>query len=648
MPIRFIILLAALALAAAPACAEEPAPRLPLDVLLETPISTAAKYDQQLASVAASVTVITAEEIERYGWTTLDEAIQSVRGTYLTNDRNYTYFGIRGIGRPTDYNSRVLILVDGHTMNGEVWSEGATTGALALDIGLVKKIEIVRGPASALYGSHAMLAVINIITKDFDAREGLSVAATAGSRGKRTLSIRSGRELASGMRLTSSAHWSRIEGNDLYYPEFDEPGLSDGIARDLDYEELFNAALAVEKGGLRASLSTRWRTKGIPNASYGTVFNADSNTVERRDTAVVSYHRPAGRGKELELRGYWDRVLSIGNWVYDSLGVTHSADQRLGGEATFHWDIRANQRLTAGMEVTDHPRADYRYVVGDYRIDVSQPFDESSYYVQHEYHPTARLGFVTGVRHDRSSRTPSSTNPRAAVLFQPNRLTTFKLLYGTAFLAPNVYQSFFSDPETPWKVNPSLGPETIRTFELVCERRVSPQVLVVGTVYRIDAESLIQAEIDPADAVYWYRNRGRLRSTGAGVDVDWRRPDGLWTHFSYATQHAEGDDGELDNSPDHLLKAGLSTSPWKPMHVGLEALYESGRLTRSGGKTGAVFLLNGVVSRQIAPRIRASLSVRNLLDADYALPVGAELRPDTVAQDGRTFTFALSYARTDR
>src|SRR5437763_17013723 len=90
---------------------------LPLDKLLETPISTAAKYDQQLSSVAASVTVITAEEIERYGWTTVDEVLGALRSFYTTYDRSYVYAGVRGIGRPTDYNARLLVLVDGVPLN---------------------------------------------------------------------------------------------------------------------------------------------------------------------------------------------------------------------------------------------------------------------------------------------------------------------------------------------------------------------------------------------------------------------------------------------------------------------------------------------------------------------------------------------------
>src|SRR5207248_652840 len=124
---RYATAMAVLALACCLRADDNPQKR-PLDKLLDTPVSTgrdyehllsstAAKYDQELANTPASVTVITSEEIERYGWTTLDQALQSVPGFYLTNDRNYTYLGVRGIGRPTDYNSRILLLLDGHMVN---------------------------------------------------------------------------------------------------------------------------------------------------------------------------------------------------------------------------------------------------------------------------------------------------------------------------------------------------------------------------------------------------------------------------------------------------------------------------------------------------------------------------------------------------
>src|SRR2546423_1922845 len=178
----WLITLTILALAGALRADEKPSGKLPLDQLLETPISTAAKYDQQLSSVAASVSVITAEEIERYGWTTLPEALQAVRGFYITYDRTYAYIGLRGIGRPTDFNSRILILIDGHRLNNSMF--GTAQADLSMDLSSVEKIEIVRGPGSALYGTHAMLAVINVITKGADAMDD-GVTLTGGSHGMR-------------------------------------------------------------------------------------------------------------------------------------------------------------------------------------------------------------------------------------------------------------------------------------------------------------------------------------------------------------------------------------------------------------------------------------------------------------------------------
>src|ERR1051325_2604631 len=160
--------------------------RLPLDKMLETPISTAAKYDQKLSSVAASVTVITAEEIERYGWTSLDQALDATRGFFITYDRIYTYAGLRGIGRPTDLNTRILILVDGQSVYNQL--DGGTS------------------------------------------------TAAAGSDEKRGASLRLGQQFAGGLQLTASANWQETGGASLFFPEYDSPETNHGVAVDRDYE----------------------------------------------------------------------------------------------------------------------------------------------------------------------------------------------------------------------------------------------------------------------------------------------------------------------------------------------------------------------------------------------------------------------------
>src|SRR5438105_1626784 len=255
----------------------------PLEQLLGTPVSTAtqyenvlstaaAKYEQALGSVPASITVVTAEEIERYGWTTLDQVLQSVPGFYLTNDRNYVYLGVRGIGRPTDYNTRILVLLNGHDLNEPVLGAAPGGSDLAVDMKTVERIEIVRGPGSALYGSHAMHAVVNIITQSADDMNGISASARAGSRGDRAASVRFGRTFGDGLQTTASAMWQESSGANLFYPEYD------AVAHGRDYENLYGFAFGLRKGNFSLTASRRSRTKGIPTGSYESLFDVDSST----------------------------------------------------------------------------------------------------------------------------------------------------------------------------------------------------------------------------------------------------------------------------------------------------------------------------------------------------------------------------------
>ena len=87
----------------------------------------AARHLQRTTEAPASVTVITASDIETFGWRTLADVLKSVRGFHMTYDRNYSYVGVRAFGRPTDYNNRVLVMVDGHRLNDSVY-DGALLG----------------------------------------------------------------------------------------------------------------------------------------------------------------------------------------------------------------------------------------------------------------------------------------------------------------------------------------------------------------------------------------------------------------------------------------------------------------------------------------------------------------------------------------
>lgn len=141
---------------------------LSLDQLVQIEIPTvigASKYEQSSSRAPSSVSVITAAEIKSYGWLKLSDILRSVRGFVAINDRNYEFLTVRGFGLPGDYTSRMLLLIDGLRINDSLYQQAAVGGDFPLDVDLIDRVEIIRVPGSALYGSSAFFGVINVISK---------------------------------------------------------------------------------------------------------------------------------------------------------------------------------------------------------------------------------------------------------------------------------------------------------------------------------------------------------------------------------------------------------------------------------------------------------------------------------------------------
>jgi outer membrane receptor for ferrienterochelin and colicins len=141
----------------------------------------ATKFLQKAEDAASSISVVTAEEIQKHGYRTLAEVLKSVSGFYVISDRNYSYVGVRGLSVPGDYNARILFLVDGHRVNENIFDGAYVSTEFPVDIDLVERIEIIRGPDSSAYGTGAFAAVINVITKRGRDLKALEFSAEAGS-----------------------------------------------------------------------------------------------------------------------------------------------------------------------------------------------------------------------------------------------------------------------------------------------------------------------------------------------------------------------------------------------------------------------------------------------------------------------------------
>ncbi len=141
----------------------------------------ASKFEQKVTEAPSFVSLITADEIAKYGYRTMAEILQSVTGFFVTYDRNYHYLGIRGFNRPGDFNSRLLLLVDGHRLNDNIYDQAGLGTESLIDVDLIERVEVIRGPSSSLYGTNAFLGVINVITKRGRDIRGLELSGELGS-----------------------------------------------------------------------------------------------------------------------------------------------------------------------------------------------------------------------------------------------------------------------------------------------------------------------------------------------------------------------------------------------------------------------------------------------------------------------------------
>src|SRR5438132_6509812 len=199
----------------------------------------------------ASITVISAEEIRGFGYSTLSEALRSVRGFYTSSDRDYDATGVRGFSTPGTYNNRILVLSDGHVTNDVSVGQGAVGRDFDADLSGVERIEIVRGPGSVLYGSAAFFAVVNVVHRAPADGRHAELGAQVGTLGENT-----GHAIASWAGPGGSV-WARASGADLTgEPVFASPAASGpaaGFASGLDGERAGHLDLRARSGEVTLS-----------------------------------------------------------------------------------------------------------------------------------------------------------------------------------------------------------------------------------------------------------------------------------------------------------------------------------------------------------------------------------------------------------
>ena len=620
-------------------------------------VETASLHSQTLAEAPASVTIITAADIRRYGYRTLGEALSNVRGFYQSYDREYHSVGVRGFSLPGDYNTRFLVMINGHPLTENIYGSNNFFGYdFGLDMELVKRIEIVRGPSSALYGTNGIFATINVITTTAADEPAARAGVEFDSLGERKVSVAMSRYLGGAANLLVSASVFNNAGQSLYFPEFDSADTNRGVARGADGEKGYHGFLNLTWRNWSFTGYFNARQKHLPAAPYGTLFN-DRGTadVDRRNFVEAAYARDLGAQSHLRVRFYYDQYRFAGRYDYaregSGAGEAGGAieDNRdlgagdwVGAQVVYRRELSHAGALTAGMEFKSDIRAvQTNYDVSPLRqtfLDLNNPVTSAAVFGQYEQRLGSHVTISLGARLDKTWGYRSVLDPRLALIYQASAGTVVKALYGEAFRNPNAFELHYDDHGLSQRANPALLPEKARTLEVDLEHRISKRLNAIAGVYHYALRDLIQAVGDD-DGVVQYRNASRASAAGIESELNGRVWRSLETAAGLTVQRVTDQSGRrLANSPARIAHFRVSSALARNrLEWSGSTRYLSSRDTRGTARVPNVWVVDVTVSTVHLRRdfdLRAG--VRNLLDRRNWDPTAYSNSMDRIAADGRS------------
>ena len=554
----------------------------------------AAKREQSLGSVASAVTVISGDRIRRFGYRTVGEAVGAVAGAYLVDNRLSYSIGIRGLQIPGDFNTRLLVLIDGATVT-EAWGEFAGVGYDALvSIDEVARIEVIRGPVSSVYGTNAFFGIINIVTR--------GAAETPRAWAQTAINSINGVTLGAGFaagdvhrQLRGSVHAMDRFGDTT---TLDAPDLT-GKKLTGDGSSAISAALAGAYDGSFAQIRAYRYNRQSPFAPYD--VDPNGRPYEQHDTQLLV---EGGHTRELSER------LTLAGRIYGNFYQfndsappmvgspldTKGTAQVIGAELRGRYEIIAPNKLgiTAGAEASyDRTQSTAFFEGGDPADEIDRPFnyDVVGTYAEVDAQPVPWLGLTGGLRYDHNSKFKNEHNksPRIALFISEPERYGVKLLYAGGFRAASAFESYFEDG-ADFIANPDINPEWIRSFEAVAWAKPKPGLSLRLSGFYWGVHDVIEQRPDPMNLTRLkFQNVGRYVSQGVEAEASYRDSRGWYAFGGFAFTRvgsAESVDaavtyGQVANAPKVTASGGVSTPKLLDrFHVSSEVIVVGERSTR--------------------------------------------------------------------
>ena len=631
---------------------------------MQIKVQAASLHEQSLEDAPASVTVITQDEIRRYGWRTLGEALSSARGIYTFSDRTFTYGGVRGFSLPGDFGQRFLLMVNGHNMADNIVGESNRLAEdFPLDMTLVKRIEIIRGPSSALYGTSGIFLTINVVTFSPEKLKAAEVHAEAGSLGEKKLQAMTSMSLPHGASLLLSGSLFNDAGqHSIYFAEDNYPATNYGRAINMNGQRGYHLFGDFVWRGWNVTALFGARSLIQPISFGPTIFNdRGSRLIDSRNFIDATYTHDFDSSRSLQLRIDYDsyRAQTIYHVAFDpyAAGVEDNRDvfhgDWVGSQITYRFPVSHFGSLTVGTSARFDVRAlienfDVQPVYQQY-IDLDKRDKEFAVFAQDEWDLTRKWKLNLGVRFDYSAYRRHSISPRAALIYQPSTKVSYKFLYGRAFRNPTAFELFYSLAFAQIQ-NPSARPEKANTFEFVVERKLAREVNALLSVYHYDLKGLLVGVITPGGLLQ-YQNTDTARASG--VEVEFNGHPVHWLEFvtSLAVQRAidSSHNYPLANSPGQIGKLRFSV----PLFANRFSLasgmqYMGSRQTSDTATLPSLFLADiTATSKRLPGNLEMQAGVRNLWGVKYSDPIALYVKYDTMPQPGRSVFLTLTWRNPD-
>lgn len=538
-----------------------------LDGLLDENIVTTASKVSELGSTGpATSSVITAEEMRQYGMHTIGEAIDflGLGATGASGSSTGTGIGVRGVHIDGDASTHVLLLIDGHAVNDFVYG-GAPLGYDAgIPIELIDHIELVLGPGSVLYGSNAMLAVVNVITKRANAfrgvRVGLESDVPTGARGFAGV----GHEflfLGKPSELTVAAEYRRSKGPGLAYAAQntgvdpvtgklarygDGPGTGIWGGRRTENEGLEEPAVYARfiSGDFEATArATSFKTNAsIPFANFD---DPDNRIIERRFSADLRHHASLSSIVQVNTRLYVDSsdrrvsfesglgrvclrqdvmchflVTGVARWA----GVEVQSTLDWLKDGSFVTLVGVDPRIRSGRAKADTFDGETGVPLSKSTGVIDRTDGVLGAFLQQTWKPFPWLGLNGGMRLDDDARFSPVVSPRLSATANVWHGGVLKAVYSQAFRAPSFNESYFSHPLQPAS---DLHPESISAAEISIEQALGAHRLVFGLFTSTltdlvqlhafapdEAAAYVRAGKSTLAPLYQYRNDAEIENYG--------------------------------------------------------------------------------------------------------------------------------------